>query len=104
MASGRSGGARPVDETVCSPAVPTEPSRFLLCEEGSGSFGRWIVDEQELPAFSYEADQTTDPRAEWELTTGEIRTDHLFQIDNDQLIVVLDNDGFAQVFTRDRMR
>jgi hypothetical protein len=70
--------------------------------EGSGIFGTWIDDDDGLPAYRYTLDQRVDARAEWTLSDGSVRTDHLFQIGNDRLIGVVDTDGFAQIFLKDR--
>jgi hypothetical protein len=90
-------------EPTCQPADPVRPDTFPPCDVGSGAFGRWVTDEHGLPAFLYTADQQTDARALWVTTDFKERTDHLFQIGNDRLIAVLSNDGFVQIFNRDRL-
>ncbi|MDP2343720.1 MAG: hypothetical protein Q8O67_22365 [Deltaproteobacteria bacterium] len=81
---------------------PLEPIPLAEPEAGSGVFGSWFVDDDGLPAYRYTLDQRTDARAEWFLSDGSVRRDHLFQIGNDRLIGVVDTDGFAQVFLKDR--
>ncbi|MGD0618664.1 MAG: hypothetical protein ABSB67_13480, partial [Bryobacteraceae bacterium] len=59
---------------------------------GSGHFGEWIEDEFGLPAFRYECDQTTDPKAVTKVQPGLLSaTDHIHQVGNDRLVAVVSN-------------
>lgn len=89
-------------EVGCPPAPRDEPQVFLSCDLGSGAFGRWTLDVHQLPAYRYTLDNPTDERALWTLSDGSTRRDHLFQIGNDRVIGVVDTDGFAQLFLKDR--
>ncbi len=65
---------------------------------GSGYFGEWVTDEFGLPAYRYDCDQTSDPKAV-SPTNKELRspTDHIHQIGNDRLVAVVSNYGYVQV-------
>ena len=65
---------------------------------GSGYFGEWVTDEFGLPAYRYDCDQTSDPKAVSPVTK-EIRspTDHIHQVGNDRLVAVASNYGYVQV-------
>lgn len=75
---------------------------FVPTEEGSGSFGRWIVDDAGLPAYQYEMDQLSDPRAVYRTTAGEERRDHWHQVGNRRITALASNDGTVQVYACDR--
>ena len=62
---------------------------------GSGSFGRWGVDEWGLPRFRYEIDETTDPRAKQPELAGGTLAQH--QVGNDHIKGMAYNDGFTQL-------
>lgn len=98
------GCPRPIEalEVGCPPAPRDEPQVFRTCDLGSGAFGRWTVDVDGLPAYRYTLDNASDERAVWTLSDGGTRRDHLFQIGNDRIIGVVDTDGFAQLFLKDR--
>ncbi len=85
----------------CDPVALDRPRTFAWCDVGSGVFGRWGLDAYGLPAYLYTGD-ATDPRAQWTLSDGSVRTDHLFQIGNDRVIGVVDTGGFVQLFVKDR--
>lgn len=91
----------PPAELGCPLPSADAPDRFQACLHGSGVFGRWVVDDQGLPAYAYDFD-AADPRGQWELSDGSVRTDHLFQLGNDRVIGVADSRGFVQLFARDR--
>ncbi|MCL2008626.1 MAG: hypothetical protein FWG77_11150 [Treponema sp.] len=67
-------------------------------EFGSGYFGKWITDENGLPAYSYECNQLKDPAAI--SPTNELwrkNNDHSFQFGNDRIICLASNSGTVQV-------
>lgn len=103
--SAHSGCPRPVEplaEVGCPPADRVTPAVFPTCDLGSGAFGRWTVDVDGLPAYRYTLDNAADDRAQWTLSDGSTRRDHMFQIGNDRVIGVTDTDGFTQLFLKDR--
>lgn len=65
---------------------------------GSGHFGQWIEDEFGLPAFEYNCNQVTDPRAAAP-TNPALRqpNDHTFLFGNDRIIALASNFGYVQV-------
>src|SRR3954452_13673884 len=81
---------------------PGDPRKFEDTEEGSGAFGRWIVDEYGLPAYQYEMDQYADERAKYPNTEGLDRRDHWHQIGNDRVTGLASNDGIVQLYMADR--
>lgn len=89
-------------EVGCPPAARDQPDAFTPCDLGSGHHGRWTVGDEGLPAYRYTLDQANDARALWTLSDGSTRRDALFQIGNDRVIGVVDTDGFAQLFLKDR--
>ncbi len=93
---------RPLDVDVPLSAQASDPRVFTPTEEGSGSFGRWIVDDAGLPAYAYEMDQFDDPRAVYRTTTGEERRDHWHQVGNRHITAMASNDGTVQVYVCDR--
>ncbi|NOG51726.1 MAG: hypothetical protein HND48_21575 [Chloroflexi bacterium] len=93
---------RPLDVDVPLSAQASDPRVFTPTEEGSGSFGRWIVDDAGLPAYAYEMDQFDDPRAVYRTTTGEERRDHWHQVGNRHIMAMASNDGTVQVYVCDR--
>lgn len=93
----------------CAPVDPDAPETFTECSHGSGSFGRWFVDDGGLPAYRYGMDQHADDRALWDTTevvpeTGEPveRRDHWVQLGNDRINAMVSNDGTVEVVTQDR--
>ncbi len=66
---------------------------------GSGSFGEWIVDDLNNPAFRYTSDQRHDPKAETPVTPGGLlgATEHIHQVGNDRLVAIASNHGYVQV-------
>ena len=78
------------------------PEHFEAIEDGSGPFGRWIVDDDGLPAYRYEMDQYRDLRAQYPNSQGfDLRT-HWHVIGNDRINVAVTNDGPVQVYLSDR--
>ncbi len=65
---------------------------------GSGSFGKWFIDEFGLPAYHYTCDQISDERAVSPCNPlWRNNTDHLHQIGNFRLNAVASNYGYVQV-------
>ena len=82
-------------------SVP-DPRVFQPNEEGSGSFGRWILDEAGLPAYEYQIDQYSDPRAAYPNTEELDRRDHWHQVGNQRITAMASNDGTIQAYLCDR--
>ena len=83
-------------------AQAADPRRFEPNEEGSGNFGRWIVDDSGLPAYQYEMDQYSDARAAFPNTEQLDRRDHWHQVGNRRITALASNDGTVQVYLCDR--
>jgi hypothetical protein len=65
---------------------------------GSGNFGEWTYDANELPCFHYTCNQTEDPLAAVPVETAwRAPTDHTHQIGNDRIIAAASNYGYIQV-------
>lgn len=79
-----------------------DPRVFTPTEEGSGSFGRWTIDANGLPAYQYELDQYADDRARYPNTEGLERRDHWHQVGNQRITAFTSNDGTIQVYLCDR--
>ena len=75
---------------------------FSETSQGSGAFGRWILDEEGLPAYRYELDQYRDRRARYAHSFGLDRRDHWHQIGNNRVTALASNDGTVQVYIGDR--
>ena len=82
--------------------LPINPRVFTDTADGSGAFGKWILDEQRLPAYHYELDHVRDDRAKYENTEGLDRRDHWHQIGNDHITGLASNDGVVQLYLADR--
>lgn len=93
---------RPLSTTVFAAQSADNPRAFTPTEEGSGSFGRWILDENGLPAYQYEMDQFADPRAAFPNSEGVDRRDHWHQVGNHRITAMASNDGTIQVYLCDR--
>lgn len=93
---------RPLNIAPAFTAQSDDPRQFQPTEEGSGNFGRWIIDEAGLPAYQYELDQRTDPRASYPNTEELDRRDHWHQIGNHRITALASNDGTIQVYLCDR--
>lgn len=65
---------------------------------GSGSFGEWFEDEFRLPAYRYTCNQTTDPKARTDVSSGNVleATEHIHQIGNDRIIALASNYGHVR--------
>ncbi len=75
---------------------------FPECEVGGGVFGRWIVDEQGLPAFEYTLDERSDARARWTDSEGRERRDHFVMLGNDRVHFKAVNEGWVELFGSER--
>lgn len=65
---------------------------------GSGHFGKWVRDAFGLPAYQYECNQITDPKATQPVNTAwRSKTDHIHQMGNDRVVVQTSNYGYVQV-------
>jgi len=65
---------------------------------GSGNFGEWIDDANELPCFHYTCNQTEDPLAAIPVEPAwRAPTDHTHQIGNDRILAAASNYGYIQV-------
>lgn len=83
-------------------AEQLDPRHFENTEEGSGAFGRWVLDHKGLPAYSYEMDQRTDARAYYVTSEGLNRQEHWHQIGNNRITGLAMNDGNVEVFLADK--
>ncbi len=92
---------RPADAPVAAQGAG-DARTFTPTEEGSGVFGRWIVDDAGLPAYEYEIDQYLDPRAWYPNTENLDRRDHWHQVGNHRVTALASNDGTVQVYLGDR--
>lgn len=79
-----------------------DPRLFVPTDEGSGAFGRWIIDRHGLPAYRYDLDQYDDDTAVFPNSEGTDRRDHWHQIGNDRITALAANDGTIQVYLCDR--
>ncbi len=93
---------RPLNTTPPVSAQAANPHIFEPTEEGSGNFGRWVVDEAGLPAYQYEMNQYNDPRAGFPNTENLDRRDHWHQVGNERVTAMASNDGTVQVYLGDR--
>jgi hypothetical protein len=66
---------------------------------GSGSFGRWRVDQWGLPVYQYTADELTDPNAKQAELAGGTQAQH--QLGNDRIKGMAFNDGYTQFWDQD---
>ncbi len=78
------------------------PETFEPTDEGSGLFGKWILDEEGLPAYEYSFDQYKDARAWYPNSENLDRRDHWHQIGNQRITALASNDGTVQVYIGDR--
>ncbi len=85
----------------CLPSDVSNPMSFAECQDGSGNFGRWIVDEYRLPAYEYTLNQEKDARALWWNSAQEERREHWHQIGNLRFSATANNDGVVQVFVEE---
>ena len=70
---------------------------FDGASHGNGSFGRWITDGAGEPAYAYEMDQATDPRAAYRVSGGTSR-DHWHLVGNDRIAATAHNGGYVQLY------
>src|ERR1700690_2686054 len=91
----------PKFDSALRAAAPPLASRAGAGESkayGSGYFGEWVSDEFGLPAYRYNCNQVSDPKAvspvhkEWRSPT-----DHTHQVGNDRLVAAVSNYGYMQV-------
>jgi len=75
---------------------------FQEVDEGSGIFGRWSLDDANLPVYEYNFDQYKDARAAYPNTEKLDRRDHWHQIGNSRITALASNDGTVQVYLGDR--
>jgi Glycosyl hydrolase 36 superfamily, catalytic domain/Glycosyltransferase family 36 len=91
----------------CEPVELDAPDRFSYCNEGSGIFGEWQLDDGGLPVYFYGLDQNSDARASYPVTEGldgeplDPRS-HWAAVGNRRLNIMASNDGHVQVVTQDR--
>ncbi|MBL8744546.1 MAG: hypothetical protein JNK04_25735, partial [Myxococcales bacterium] len=92
---------------TCAPVDVADPARFSACSKGSGSFGRWGLDEAGLPIYEYLIDQAVEDRAVW--FTTETLSDpsleprnHWAAFGNHRINATFSNDGVIEVVTQDR--
>jgi hypothetical protein len=78
------------------------PETFEPTDEGSGIFGKWILDGAGLPAYEYTLDQYRDARAWYPNSENLDRRDHWHQVGNQRLTALASNDGTVQVYIGDR--
>jgi len=75
---------------------------FVVVNEGNGIYGRWIVDDNGLPAYEYELNQYEDERAKYPVSVGAFRRDNWHQVGNSRITALASNDGTVQVFIGDQ--
>ncbi|MBA3868064.1 MAG: hypothetical protein H0X30_02835 [Anaerolineae bacterium] len=85
-----------------SSQMKLNPFSFEQSGEGSGVFGRWILDENGLPAYDYQMNHRRDPRAYYINSQGRDRRDHWHQVGNDRITALAANDGIVQFYSADR--
>jgi Glycosyl hydrolase 36 superfamily, catalytic domain/Glycosyltransferase family 36 len=93
---------RPLNTASFAAQAADDPRVFQPTEEGSGNFGRWILDENGLPAYQYEIDQHANPIAAYSNSEKLDRRDHWHQIGNHRITGLASNDGTIQVYQGDR--
>src|SRR5262249_29146480 len=69
--------------------------------EGGGHFGAWLVDGDGLPAFRYDVDETSDPRAQQIELAGGTQAQH--QVRNDHIVAAAFNHGYTQLWSQARL-
>jgi Glycosyl hydrolase 36 superfamily, catalytic domain/Glycosyltransferase family 36 len=68
---------------------------------GNGHFGAWLVDGEGLPAFRYDVDEQSDPRAEQPELAGGTQAQH--QVGNDHIVAAAFNHGYTQLWSQARL-
>jgi Glycosyl hydrolase 36 superfamily, catalytic domain/Glycosyltransferase family 36 len=83
------------------PALSSARARPVVASTyGSGHFGSWFVDAFGLPAFRYDVDQDTDPRARQPELAGGTEAQH--QVGNDAIVAAAFNHGYTQLWSQAR--
>jgi hypothetical protein len=101
--------ALPLAVASSAPGAPRAPARLSADRRpannrsayGSGHFGTWLVDEHGLPAFRYEVDEASDPRARQPELRGATRAQH--QVGNDHIVAAAFNHGYTQLWSQARL-
>jgi len=88
-------------EVQCQSPDIAHPDEFVDCPYGSGSFGKWIVDDYGLPAYEYTLRQENDARALWWNSAQTQMRTHWHQIGNNRFIATADNNGVVQLFSEE---
>jgi hypothetical protein len=91
----------------CSAPTPPPPSSPPQKGADGGAFGRWALDGAGMPIFQYTLDQNSPEGASVAAAYFELahqdaaewrnKTDHLFEMGNDRLVLVASNFGYVQV-------
>ena len=95
------GGTPPLPPESCAPLDLAHPGAFSPCSLGSGSFGRWVLDDAGLPAYDYWLDEPSDDRALFFNTEGLARRDHWHAFGNHRLNALAFNDGHIELVSQD---
>ncbi len=70
----------------------------MKSEFGNGYFGKWIEDENGLPAYKYTCNQIKDPKAITPMNDmWRDPTDHIFLVGNDRIVGLASNYGYVMV-------
>jgi len=84
------------------PALSADNSPVNLSSKyGSGHFGSWFVDGFGLPAFRYQIDEQSDPRAQQPELAGGTEAQH--QVGNDHIVAAAFNHGYTELWSQDRL-
>jgi len=83
------------------PLSADQTAADIASTDGSGSFGTWIVDRFGLPAYRYEIDEETAPRAAQPELGGKRHAWH--QVGNDHIVANAYNHGWVQLWSQDRL-
>ena len=86
----------------CTETALDDVHRFPRCGLGAGVFGRWIVDDNGLPAYDYLAAQELDPRASYPNSRNLDLRDHWHQLGNDRVIATAHNGGYVELVGAER--
>lgn len=89
-------------EEMCSAIDPDRPTSFAPCSRGSGSFGRWTLDEAGLPAYAYGIDQYAEDIALYRNSENAPWRSHWAAIGNHRVNGMFSNDGTLELVTQDR--
>ena len=70
----------------------------MASEFGNGYFGKWVVDENGLPAYNYTCNQLEDPKAITPMNNlWRDQRDHYFLVGNDRVTGVASNFGYIKL-------